>query len=356
MTDDESKRWWRFWGGVVHRDYNPGFAIILQTVNGRPEPGMQPLRTVLPGEPFSVNFHHVPNELLEQCPTFAVIATARLAGEGLVLTYKALSGQPGWCISSLNPVQTNGEIPENGRVFDAKQLRNCLKPVWEKLDRADEAVPFRVPVDPDLLNIPDYFDIIKRPMDLMTIHQKLDRGECKNPWEFCDDMWLMFDNAWLYNRKNSKVYKSCTKLSEIFIEEINPVMEKMGYCCGQKRAFTPLTLFCYGRSTCVIARDELYYLYEAGSMQNRVTVTYRYVYCVKCFETLPPDAAQKSKFQLEKNDRTELVPYQASKVCKRQWHTICANYRIEVSPEDFICKGCRTEKDRPKAENKPTAK
>lgn len=105
-------------------------------------------------------------------------------------------------------------------------------------------------------------------MDLSTIHQKLEQGRYKNPWEFCEDMWQMFDNAWLYNRKNSKVYKFCSKLSEIFVEEINPIMRQMGYCCGQKLSFTPLSLFCYSPSVCVIARDQPYYLYEPGSGSN----------------------------------------------------------------------------------------
>lgn len=102
-------------------------------------------------------------------------------------------------------------------------------------------------------------------MDLRTMLEKLQKGIYKNPWEFCDDMWLMFENAWLYNRKNSKVYKYCTKLSETFVEEINPKMAQMGYCCGQKLAFTPLALFCYGQSMCVIARDQSYYCYESAS-------------------------------------------------------------------------------------------
>lgn len=53
------------------------------------------------------------------------------------------------------------------------------------------------------------------------------------------------------------------QLSELFVEEINPVMRKMGYCCGQKLAFTPLALFCYGQSMCTIARDQPYHVYEA---------------------------------------------------------------------------------------------
>jgi E1A/CREB-binding protein len=50
-------------------------------------------------------------------------------------------------------------------------------------------------------------------MDMETIGKKLDRSGYKNPWEFSDDMWLMFENAWLYNKKNSKVYKYCTKVA-----------------------------------------------------------------------------------------------------------------------------------------------
>lgn len=52
-------------------------------------------------------------------------------------------------------------------------------------------------------------------MDLSTIKDNLNAGQYKDPWDFCDDMWLMFENAWLYNRKNSKVYKYCTKVGEI---------------------------------------------------------------------------------------------------------------------------------------------
>jgi len=53
-------------------------------------------------------------------------------------------------------------------------------------------------------------------MDLSLMKTKLDEGLYNNPWEFVDDMWLMFNNAWLYNRKTSKVYKFCTKVKTNF--------------------------------------------------------------------------------------------------------------------------------------------
>ena len=59
----------------------------------------------------------------------------------------------------------------------------------------------------------DYFDIVKKPMDMSTIRRKLETGQYKDPWEYVDDVWLMFENAWLYNRKTSRVYKYCSKVS-----------------------------------------------------------------------------------------------------------------------------------------------
>lgn len=91
----------------------------------------------------------------------------------------------------------------------------------------------------------DYFDIVKNPMDLSTIKRKLDTGQYQEPWQYVDDVWLMFNNAWLYNRKTSRVYKYCSKLAEVFEQEIDPVMQEMGYCCGRKvsRVCVCITVF-----------------------------------------------------------------------------------------------------------------
>lgn len=89
-----------------------------------------------------------------------------------------------------------------------------------------------------------------------------------------------------------QIYKWCTQLSEQFVEEINPVMRRMGYCCGQKLAFTPLVQFCYGNAknnTCVIARDQPYYMHDSSSTKFGVTMSEKYIYCLKCFEALPEE-------------------------------------------------------------------
>ena len=67
------------------------------------------------------------------------------------------------------------------------------------------AGPFLTPVDPVKLNIPDYFDIIKQPMDLGTIKRMLATNEIKSREEFVDKVRLVFDNAILYNKPYDEV-------------------------------------------------------------------------------------------------------------------------------------------------------
>ncbi len=61
---------------------------------------------------------------------------------------------------------------------------DSLGPVFDAVWNQDpDSFPFRQPVDPHALGIPDYFDIIKHPIDLSHIQQKLDDGEYKDGWE-----------------------------------------------------------------------------------------------------------------------------------------------------------------------------
>jgi hypothetical protein len=71
----------------------------------------------------------------------------------------------------------------------------------QKLMALEGAEDFSVPVDPEALGIPDYFEVVQRPMDLSTVMTNLDgayfftarcMGEKPPPWCFnlsCDDGW-----------------------------------------------------------------------------------------------------------------------------------------------------------------------
>ena len=56
---------------------------------------------------------------------------------------------------------------------------------------------FNAPVDPVELGLPDYFEIIAKPMDLRTISTKLNNGQYRTCHEFYADVVLTFDNATL---------------------------------------------------------------------------------------------------------------------------------------------------------------
>lgn len=125
-------------------------------------------------------------------------------------------------------------------VFKPEELRQALMPTLEKIYRQDpESLPFRQPVDPNSLGIPDYFEIVRKPMDLSTIQYKLSSGQYSDPWEYVEDVWLMFDNAWLYNRKTSRVYRYCTRVSNLrFIVFHKFILQRHGK--GKIRFLKPL--------------------------------------------------------------------------------------------------------------------
>eukprot|EP00252_Welwitschia_mirabilis_P007044 TRINITY_DN1806_c0_g1_i8.p1 TRINITY_DN1806_c0_g1~~TRINITY_DN1806_c0_g1_i8.p1 ORF type:complete len:760 (-),score=131.86 TRINITY_DN1806_c0_g1_i8:839-3118(-) len=75
---------------------------------------------------------------------------------------------------------------------------------------------FNEPVDPVKLLIPDYFTIIKHPMDLGTIRRKLDEGSYTSILEFAADVRLTFDNAKTYNPPLNPVHNMANALSNIF--------------------------------------------------------------------------------------------------------------------------------------------
>ncbi|XP_074455404.1 CREB-binding protein isoform X5 [Larus michahellis] len=263
--------------------------------------------------------------------------------------------------SSTNGTTSQSTSPSQPRkkIFKPEELRQALMPTLEALYRQDpESLPFRQPVDPQLLGIPDYFDIVKNPMDLSTIKRKLDTGQYQEPWQYVDDVWLMFNNAWLYNRKTSRVYKFCTKLAEVFEQEIDPVMQSLGYCCGRKYEFSPQTLCCYGKQLCTIPRDAAYYSY-----QNR------YHFCEKCFTeiqgenvTLGDDPSQpqttisKDQFEKKKNDTLDPEPFVDCKECGRKMHQICVLHYDIIWPSGFVCDNCLKKTGRTRKENKFSAK
>ena len=57
------------------------------------------------------------------------------------------------------------------------------------------AWPFYQPVDVKALGLHDYYEVIKKPMDLSTIQKNIDNDIYKTKDEFADDVRLIFSNC-----------------------------------------------------------------------------------------------------------------------------------------------------------------
>ena len=134
----------------------------------------------------------------------------------LLNQYKSVSA-----LQSIFPkwIQSTGRVKDKKLLglFTPDELRNALMPTLYILYHQNpESLPFRQPIDSQGPEFQDYYDVIKNPMDLSTIKEKLELGLYSDPWDYVDDVWTMFNNAWLYNPKKSRVYKYCTTVRLFF--------------------------------------------------------------------------------------------------------------------------------------------
>ncbi|KIM54213.1 hypothetical protein SCLCIDRAFT_1222173 [Scleroderma citrinum Foug A] len=110
------------------------------------------------------------------------------------------------------------KVKDNGTV---EQLRFCGKLLTE-LHRKQYftiANPFYEPVDPIKLDVPTYFKVVKKPMDLSTMRKKLDNGEYPTAAKFFDDFKQMIRNCFLFNPAGTPVNQAGIELQRVFDEK-----------------------------------------------------------------------------------------------------------------------------------------
>ncbi|BFZ05526.1 hypothetical protein BsWGS_08565 [Bradybaena similaris] len=99
-----------------------------------------------------------------------------------------------------------------------EQMRYCSAIVKELMTKKHQAYawPFLKPVDAQGLGLHDYYDIIKKPMDLATVKKKMESREYRAISEFAEDVRQIFHNCYRYNPPDSDVAKMGRKLQEVF--------------------------------------------------------------------------------------------------------------------------------------------
>ncbi|XP_066480660.1 bromodomain testis-specific protein [Tiliqua scincoides] len=122
-------------------------------------------------------------------------------------------------------LQSKKDLPDSQQQFEpiknvklTEQLNYCNEILEEMFSKqhAAYAWPFYNPVEATALELENYHDIIKNPMDLGTIKKKMENYEYKDTQEFAADVRLMFMNCYRYNSPDHEVVAMARKLQDVF--------------------------------------------------------------------------------------------------------------------------------------------
>ncbi|RVW28155.1 Bromodomain-containing protein 4 [Vitis vinifera] len=96
--------------------------------------------------------------------------------------------------------------------------------VIKKVMSMEVAEPFNVPVNPIMLGITDYFDVIDKPMDFGTIRRNLENGvKYMNADDVFSDVQYIWENCYKYNKPGDPFLELVKQVKETFIMFWNAV-------------------------------------------------------------------------------------------------------------------------------------
>ena len=90
-----------------------------------------------------------------------------------------------------------------------------MKKIVQQMGENTHSWPFVEPV----AGVPDYYLVIKQPMDLRTIDENIEAGKYNTLKEFKDDISLIWTNCRLYNEDGSTYVKCANKLEKWYKEK-----------------------------------------------------------------------------------------------------------------------------------------
>ncbi|XP_045626948.1 bromodomain-containing protein 3 isoform X1 [Ursus americanus] len=190
-----------------------------------PPPPSTPIIPVVPPTPPVVKKKGVKRKADTTTPTTSAITASRSESppplsdpkQAKVVARRESGGRP---IKPPKKDLEDGEVPQHagkkGKL--SEHLRHCDSILKEMLSKkhAAYAWPFYKPVDAEALELHDYHDIIKHPMDLSTVKKKMDGREYADAQGFAADVRLMFSNCYKYNPPDHEVVAMARKLQDVF--------------------------------------------------------------------------------------------------------------------------------------------
>jgi SWI/SNF-related matrix-associated actin-dependent regulator of chromatin subfamily A protein 2/4 len=109
---------------------------------------------------------------------------------------------------------------KKGGGMSSKLTRMMIK-LWEKMveyqDREGRRISDIFMVLPTRKELPEYYQIIKKPIDLKKIKDKIIKHKYDSLGDFEDDMALLCQNARTFNEEGSQIYNDSIELEQVFL-------------------------------------------------------------------------------------------------------------------------------------------
>ncbi|KAK6738536.1 hypothetical protein RB195_020564 [Necator americanus] len=121
-----------------------------------------------------------------------------------------------------SPIRSFAPILRDADVTSRAKIEELEKLIREAM-REPYAWPFLEPVDKR--EVPDYYNVITRPMDLRTMINKIKQRVYDTPEEVRSDAYLIIANCKEYNEEGSEIYDCAERLEDFFQERFQIFFE-----------------------------------------------------------------------------------------------------------------------------------
>uniref|UniRef100_A0A8C2L4U9 Protein polybromo-1 n=1 Tax=Cyprinus carpio TaxID=7962 RepID=A0A8C2L4U9_CYPCA len=185
-------------------------------------------------EQFSADFHLLINntKAYYQADSAEYRAACRLLNIFLSTKNELLQGAEGEEAEDDEDGE-DGENPSRPPSYLKAILEQLLEAIVSCTDSSGRLVSELFQKLPSKLHYPDYYAVIKEPIDLRTVAQKIQAGHYKSISAMAKDVDLLTKNAKTYNEPGSQVFKDANAIKKVFalrrteIEQAEPTKSSL---------------------------------------------------------------------------------------------------------------------------------
>ncbi|KAI4503148.1 hypothetical protein M0802_002192 [Mischocyttarus mexicanus] len=123
-------------------------------------------------------------------------------------------------------VDSETENESTGEGADYRAWKKAVMLVYNRLATHKYASVFLRPITED--HAPGYHSVIFRPMDLSTIKKNIDNGTIRSTTHFQRDVMLMFQNAIMYNKHDTFIFKMAVSMQEECLQHMQILVQVTG--------------------------------------------------------------------------------------------------------------------------------